>query len=161
MTHDMSRYRRGYSVGVAGVVLCADKVLLIRRALGGHVGDWAIPGGFVDPQETMDVAARREVLEEAGVQAKVEGVMAVRSRATEAENSAYVIFLMRAADTTTQPDGVEVDRARFFTLDEALALPRLQGLSRLVITQALQGAARVLTFHTHPQFSPDEYVIYA
>lgn len=161
MTHDMSRYRQGYSVGVGGVVLCGDRALLVRRALGQGVGDWAIPGGFVEPQETMDVAAQREVLEEAGVQAAVEGVMAVRSRTSEAENSAYVIFLLRAADTTAQPDGVEVDQARFFTLDEALALPRLQGLSRLVITQALQGQARVLTFSPHPQFSPDEYVIYA
>jgi ADP-ribose pyrophosphatase YjhB (NUDIX family) len=43
------------------------KVLLIKR--GGHPFKdcWALPGGFVQPTEGIDVAAGRELLEEAGV----------------------------------------------------------------------------------------------
>jgi 8-oxo-dGTP diphosphatase len=161
MAYDASKYRQGYSVGVGGVVLCEDKALLIRRALGSNVGDWAIPSGFVEPHETIDVAVRREVQEEAGVQAEIEGLIAVRNRLTGVENNAYFIFLLRATGTKTQADGFEVDQARFFTLDEVLALPRLQPLSRLVVTQALQGEVHVLTFRAHPRFPPGEYVTYA
>ena len=43
------------------------KVLLIRRGMAPHQGRWALPGGFVRPDETLDAAARRELAEEAGV----------------------------------------------------------------------------------------------
>ena len=44
------------------------KVLLIERALSPFKGSWALPGGFVRVDETLDEAARRELQEEAGLQ---------------------------------------------------------------------------------------------
>lgn len=43
------------------------KVLLIRRDLEPFKGKWALPGGFVRIDETVDEAARRELAEETGV----------------------------------------------------------------------------------------------
>jgi 8-oxo-dGTP diphosphatase len=43
------------------------KVLLIQRKLKPFAGKWALPGGFVRVNETLDAAARRELSEEAGV----------------------------------------------------------------------------------------------
>ncbi|HSP78646.1 MAG TPA: NUDIX domain-containing protein [Myxococcaceae bacterium] len=43
------------------------KVLLIRRALEPFQGRWALPGGFVHMEESLDEAARRELQEEAGI----------------------------------------------------------------------------------------------
>jgi 8-oxo-dGTP pyrophosphatase MutT (NUDIX family) len=58
-----------------GVVLIADDVgracfVLTRRstALRRHSGQWALPGGRVDPGETAVDAARREVHEEVGLE---------------------------------------------------------------------------------------------
>jgi 8-oxo-dGTP diphosphatase len=43
------------------------KVLLIERGLEPYKGRWALPGGFVRVEETVDEAARRELEEEAGL----------------------------------------------------------------------------------------------
>src|SRR3982751_1016528 len=43
------------------------KVMLIQRALRPFEGKWALPGGFVRTDETLDEAARRELEEETGL----------------------------------------------------------------------------------------------
>lgn len=161
MTYDESRYCKGYSIGVGGVVLCGEKVLLTRRAQGDDRGDWAIPGGFVEHDETIDAAVQREVLEETGVKGELKGLIAVRSRVTNSENSAYLIFLLRADTEEAQADGSEIDEARYFTLVEVQALPRLQILSKFVATQVLERKTKALVFYAHPEFQPGEYTIFA
>lgn len=43
------------------------KLLLIQRANEPHKGKWALPGGFVDIDEDLETAARRELEEETGI----------------------------------------------------------------------------------------------
>jgi 8-oxo-dGTP diphosphatase len=43
------------------------KLLLIRRAGAPYRGKWALPGGFINLEESLDTAARRELEEETGV----------------------------------------------------------------------------------------------
>ncbi len=43
------------------------RVLLIRRKHDPFAGQWAIPGGFVEMDEPIETAARRELKEETGI----------------------------------------------------------------------------------------------
>lgn len=43
------------------------KVMLIQRELEPFAGRWALPGGFVQMEEDLEAAARRELTEETGI----------------------------------------------------------------------------------------------
>jgi len=60
--------------GITAVVLRDDEVLLVRRSDNGQ---WGPVTGIVDPGEHPAVAARREVLEETGVDCHVEALVSV------------------------------------------------------------------------------------
>ena len=77
------RYNTGYNVGVGGAVVQDGRLLLVRRASRRGRGNWQVPGGFVEQNETMELAVVREVEEEAGVTAQVEGVLGIRNRYDE------------------------------------------------------------------------------
>jgi len=44
------------------------ELLLIRRAVEPHLGKLDFPGGFIDPMETAEQAALREIQEELGIE---------------------------------------------------------------------------------------------
>ena len=69
MTHTYEFARPALTVDVVVFALDDDelKVMLIERDLQPFAGAWALPGGFVRVDETLDQAARRELHEETGL----------------------------------------------------------------------------------------------
>lgn len=61
--------RPALTVDVVVFALDAEelRVMLIERDLKPFAGRWALPGGFVRVDETLDAAARRELQEESGL----------------------------------------------------------------------------------------------
>jgi len=59
------------AVTVDGVVFGFDeadlKLLLIRRRIEPHMGDWALPGGFVGIAESLEDAVRRKLRDETDI----------------------------------------------------------------------------------------------
>ena len=58
-------------VGVGGVVIDEERVLLVRRATDPARGEWTIPGGLLELGETLAEGVARELLEETGLTVRV------------------------------------------------------------------------------------------
>ena len=70
--------RRAQRVAAYALVRRGDSVLLTRvSSRGYHAGLWSLPGGGVDHGESPAEAARREVLEETGLECEVGSVVTV------------------------------------------------------------------------------------
>jgi ADP-ribose pyrophosphatase YjhB (NUDIX family) len=141
-----ARYNTGYNVGVGGAVVHEGKLLLVRRASRRGRGNWQVPGGFIEPDETIEMAVVREVAEEAGVQAEVVGVLGIRNRYDpDSGNSIYIVLLMRPLSGDPTPDGKEVDQAGYFTLDEIQALGQVPPINLEVAKRVLSPDHRLLS----------------
>lgn len=62
-------------VGVGGVVIHRNRVLLIRRGSEPLKGEWSIPGGLLELGEELAEAARRELREETGLEVEPLAIM--------------------------------------------------------------------------------------
>lgn len=60
-------------VGVGGIVIHQDQVLLVRRKHPPHQGLWAIPGGHLGWGESVQMAIERELREETGLSVVADG----------------------------------------------------------------------------------------
>lgn len=70
MPYNKTNYKPSVTVDcvVFGLDKSADvRVLLIKRAYEPYKNSWALPGGFIKENETLDAAAQRELEEETGV----------------------------------------------------------------------------------------------
>ncbi len=160
MSFDESKYREGYSIGVGGVVICNDEVLLVKRSRGEDTGEWAIPGGFVEKSEKADKAILREVLEETGIEAEVKGLIAIRNRIYKDENSIYLIFLLEAKSEEFEAQKSEVDKVGFFNLSQLGGISNLQPLSKIVIEKVLKDEHKILPSISQDDFPEKEYGIF-
>lgn len=103
------------------VLDAADRVLLARRGIEPALGRWDTPGGFLQPYETPEDAAVRELLEEAGVVVAVDEVLGhlTDSYGPGGDPLLACVLTARIVDGRPQPAD-DVAELRWFALD---ALP--------------------------------------
>ena len=101
------------------------RVLLIRRKKDPFAGSWALPGGFVDENEKLLDAARRELREETGLDvAEMEQLYTAGDPGRDPRGwTVTVVYLVRVnADQLKPVAADDADEVGWFPLDE---LPQL------------------------------------
>jgi ADP-ribose pyrophosphatase YjhB (NUDIX family) len=122
------------------VLFRGDSVLLVERGGAPAEGLWSLPGGSIEPGETAEDAARREVREEAGLEAHIAGLAGIYDIIDRDENGAVVLhyvlatYFGRAGDGDPRPAG-DADATRFVPIDGLDDLPMTRG-TRFVIEEA-------------------------
>jgi ADP-ribose pyrophosphatase YjhB (NUDIX family) len=139
------RYNSGYNIGVGGAVVRDGCLLMVRRASRHGRGNWQLPGGFIEPDETIEQAVVREVQEETSVTAEVAAVLGLRSRCDpDSGNGIYVVLLLNHLGGEPTPDGREVDHAGYFTLEQIRDLSPLPPVNWAVARRVLSPDRRLL-----------------
>lgn len=116
----------------------AREVLLIRRGREPFAGAWALPGGFLEPFERPEDAARRELAEETGLRLHAPFVLvgvygeAGRDPRGWTVSASYAVLLEH--DTPSVAGGDDAEEARWFPVDE---LPPLAFDHNRIVADAL------------------------
>jgi len=133
-------YPEGPIVGVGAVILDARRILLVRRGKEPARGLWTFPGGAVELGEPIELAARREVLEETGLEIEVERVLVVIDR-IERDAEGLVRYHYVLVDYLARPVGGSLQAG-----DDAdgVLWADLADLDRLEMTEPAREIARGL-----------------
>jgi ADP-ribose pyrophosphatase YjhB (NUDIX family) len=116
--HFYWRFSRGMTLGVRAVVIDEHRrIFLVKHS---YVGGWHLPGGGVEPGETVVDALIRELAEEGNIEPtappRLHGVF-FNAGATRRDH--VVVFVLRDFRQTAEPvPGLEIIAHGFFALDD-------------------------------------------
>ena len=113
------------------------EVLLIQRGRDPFAGYWALPGGFVEMEETLEAAARRELEEETGLRGvALEQLRAFGDPGRDPLGRSIDFVFRGVSDWRAQSPRVADDAAdaRWFPVD---ALPTLAFDHRQIVEYAV------------------------
>ncbi len=109
-------------VAVVVLVKKNDKLLLVRRANDPQRGKWTLPGGFMDAGEDPQDAAKRECLEETGLQIKIDKLLDLVARPVDSIGAHLIIYYAAQILGGSLAAGDDADAVDFFRPDQ---LPEL------------------------------------
>ena len=98
-----------------------DKILLIKRRTLPFTGYWALPGGRVDPGETVEQTIAREVKEETGLDVEVVRKIGEYHEQGVQDGVEYdyypAFFLVKILSGEIKKQESEIEEIKLFSLD--------------------------------------------
>ena len=114
---------------VCGILEIEEKILFVRHTYGPAKERILIPGGYVKEDELPSEAAKREFLEETGVNTEAESVFAVQFRAEQW----IIVFRMKYISGEPRSDGYENSEVLLLTPQEAIIRSDITNMSRAIL----------------------------
>jgi 8-oxo-dGTP diphosphatase len=119
-----------------------DKILLIKRATVPFKGYWALPGGRVDPGETVEQTIIREVKEETGLDTTIVNKIGEYHEQGIQDGIEYdyypACFLVKTVGGEIKKQESEIEEIKLFSLNEipeALAFEHAKMVKDYVATR--------------------------
>jgi len=154
----LAKYRERWSdapyaptfLTVDAVVVQSGHVLLVERKARPGMGQWALPGGFVDPAETLKEAMLRELKEETNIKVPVpvlsgsiagQGVFDDPYRSTRGRTVTHAFYIHLKPDSSLPKVRGGDDARKAFWVPLATLDPKLMYEDHYFIIQRLVGQA--------------------
>lgn len=124
------------------VVRRGHRFLLTQEQKYGST--WSIPGGRVEPGESLVAAAVREVLEETGVPVRIDGILRIEHAAADASARVRVLFTGTPMDDTPPKTTADAESlgAAWLTIDE-IRTRKLRGAELRALLESVEAGRQV------------------
>jgi len=118
-------YKNPLPVAVCAVKDRENKILIVKRNQKPGINKWALPGGFVEANETSESACLRELKEETGLRGKVERLVGIYLHKTAMYGSILVIGYEVSVSKCNVSLNSELNDAKFFSKKDLPFIPFL------------------------------------
>ena len=118
-------------VCVGAIALRGDELLLIRRGHGPAAGEWAVPGGRVEPGEALAEAVVRELAEETGLEGVCDGLVGVAERIDDDHHFVILDHRVRILGGRERA-GSDAAEVAWVPLGDVAELPLVEGLAEFL-----------------------------
>ena len=133
-------------LGVAARVIRGKKILLVQEASGPHEGKWGFPKGRVDPGESPEAAALRELAEESGHEGQVLGLAGVRTALRKGQPAVFLCFDVHVSTEIEQHTSEEISNTTWCSLSEC---SKVDWVSETMHQLAVDGLTRRTLMRNH------------
>ena len=113
------------------IAVVKDNKLLLAHNRNFKGGWYSTLAGFVEPGETVEACAHREVFEEVGI--KIKNIRYFGSQPWPFPDSLMIGLTAEYESGEIKPDGIEIDDAGFFGIDELPDTPGKQSVAGRLI----------------------------
>jgi ADP-ribose pyrophosphatase YjhB (NUDIX family) len=119
-------------VCVGAIAVADGRLLLVRRGRGPAAGEWSVPGGRVEPGETLAEAVVRELAEETGTEGVCDRLVGWAERIGPDHHFVILDFAVTVLDPDTIVAGDDAAEVAWVPLDEVAHHRLVEGLAEFL-----------------------------
>ena len=119
-------------VCVGAVAVDDEHLLLVRRGRGPAAGEWSVPGGRVEPGETLAEAVVRELSEETGIEGVCGPLIGWVERIGDDHHFVILDFAVTVLERTEPVAGDDAAEAAWVPLAQVAEMRLVEGLAEFL-----------------------------
>ena len=121
------------TVAVGGIAVVDGALLLVRRARPPQAGSWTVPGGRMEPGESLAQAVERELLEETALEVRCGGLVGITERRGPDYHYVILDFRVTPIGSTRPRAGSDAAAVAWVPLGEVGSLDLVDGLEEFLV----------------------------